>query len=127
MVREAGAEYVIIGHSERRALFGETDETVNLRTRAALAAGLVPIVCVGETLEQRDAGQTLAVVDQQLQRGLDGVDRRPGGGDGGGLRAGVGHRHRPQRHPRAGRRGPLRTSACGCGRGGGRRPRSSAT
>ena len=73
MVREAGAEYVIIGHSERRALFGETDDTVNRRTRAALAAGLVPIVCVGETLEQRDAGQTLAVVDQQLQRGLDGV------------------------------------------------------
>jgi triosephosphate isomerase len=73
MVREAGAEYVIIGHSERRALFGETDETVNRRTRAALAEGLVPIVCVGETLEQRDAGQTLAVVDQQVQRGLDGV------------------------------------------------------
>ncbi len=73
MVREAGAEYVIIGHSERRALFGETDDTVNRRTRAALAAGLVPIVCLGETLEQRDAGQTLAVVDHQLQRGLDGV------------------------------------------------------
>ena len=73
MVREAGAEYVIIGHSERRALFGETDDTVNRRTRAALAAGLIPIVCVGETLEQRDAVQTLAVVDQQVQRGLDGV------------------------------------------------------
>jgi triosephosphate isomerase len=73
MVREAGAEYVIIGHSERRAIFGETDDTVNRRTRAALAAGLVPIVCVGETLEQRDANQTLAVVDQQVQRGLDGV------------------------------------------------------
>ena len=73
MVREAGAEYVIVGHSERRAMFGETDDTVNRRTRAALAAGLIPIVCVGETLEQRDAGQTLALVDQQLQRGLDGV------------------------------------------------------
>jgi triosephosphate isomerase len=73
MVREAGAEYVIIGHSERRALFGETDDTVNRRTRAALAAGLIPIVCVGETLEQRDGGQTLAVIDHQLQRGLDGV------------------------------------------------------
>jgi triosephosphate isomerase len=73
MVREAGAEYVIIGHSERRALFAETDDAVNRRTRAALAAGLVPIVCVGETLEQRDANQTLAVVDQQVQRGLDSV------------------------------------------------------
>jgi triosephosphate isomerase len=73
MVREAGAEYVIVGHSERRAMFGETDDTVNRRTRAALGAGLIPIVCVGETLEQRDAGQTLALVDQQLQRGLDGV------------------------------------------------------
>jgi triosephosphate isomerase len=73
MVREAGAEYVIIGHSERRALFGETDETVNRRTRAAIAEGLLPIVCVGETLEQRDAGQTLVVVDEQLQRGLDGI------------------------------------------------------
>jgi triosephosphate isomerase len=73
MVREAGAEYVIIGHSERRALFAETDDMVNRRTRAALAADLIPIVCVGETLEQRDGGQTLPVVDQQLQRGLDGV------------------------------------------------------
>ena len=73
MVREAGAEYVIVGHSERRTLFGDTDQTVNLRMRAALAAGLVPIVCVGESLGQREAGQTLEVVDQQLRRGLDGA------------------------------------------------------
>jgi triosephosphate isomerase (TIM) len=73
MVREAGAEYVILGHSERRTLFGETDQTVNQKLRAALDAGLEPIVCVGETLEQRDAGQTLAVLDLQLQRGLDGL------------------------------------------------------
>ena len=73
MVREAGAEYVIVGHSERRTLFGETDHTVNLKMRAALKADLVPIVCIGETLEQRDAAQTLAVIDQQLQRGLDGA------------------------------------------------------
>jgi triosephosphate isomerase len=73
MVREAGAEYVILGHSERRTLFGETDQSVNLKLRAALAADLIPIVCVGETLDQRDAQQTLAVVDQQLQRGLDGA------------------------------------------------------
>ena len=73
MVREAGAEYVILGHSERRTLFGDTDHAVNLKMRAALTAGLVPIVCVGESLGQRDAHQTLQVVDQQLQRGLDGA------------------------------------------------------
>ena len=73
MVREAGAEYVILGHSERRTLFGETDQAVSRKVHAALAAGLVPIVCVGETLDQRDAGQTLAVLDLQLQRGLDGL------------------------------------------------------
>lgn len=73
MVREAGAEYVILGHSERRTLFGETDQTVNTKLVAALAAGLEPIVCVGETLAQRDAGQTLEVLDLQLQRGLDGL------------------------------------------------------
>lgn len=73
MVREAGAEYVIVGHSERRTLFGDTDDTVNRKVRAAFAAGLEPIVCVGESLGQRDAGQTLEVVDLQLQRGLDGL------------------------------------------------------
>ena len=73
MMREAGAEYVILGHSERRTLFGDTDHAVNLKMRAALTAGLVPIVCVGESLGQRDAHQTLQVVDQQLQRGLDGA------------------------------------------------------
>jgi triosephosphate isomerase len=73
MVREAGAEYVIIGHSERRALFGESDLTVNRKLHAALAAGLTPIVCLGETLEQREAEATFAVLDAQLQRGLDGV------------------------------------------------------
>ncbi|MDP1571069.1 MAG: triose-phosphate isomerase [Vicinamibacterales bacterium] len=73
MVREAGAEYVILGHSERRTLFGDTDLTVNRRLMAALAAELTPIVCVGETLEQREGGQTLAVLDQQLKQSLDGV------------------------------------------------------
>ncbi len=59
MLREAGAEYVIIGHSERRRLFGETDQSVNRKLVAALAAGLTPIVCIGETLEEREAEQTL--------------------------------------------------------------------
>jgi triosephosphate isomerase len=73
MLREAGAEYVIIGHSERRRLFEETDETVNRKLMAALGANLTPIVCIGETLEERDAGQTMAVLDRQIKHGLDGL------------------------------------------------------
>ena len=73
MLKEAGAEYVIIGHSERRQLFGETDETVNRKLLSAIAAHLTPIVCIGETLEQRDADETLAVLDRQIKQGLDGL------------------------------------------------------
>ena len=73
MVRDAGAEYVIIGHSERRALFGETNLTVNKKLNAAIASQLAPILCVGETLAQRDATQTLPVLEQQLREGLDGL------------------------------------------------------
>jgi triosephosphate isomerase len=68
------AEYVIIGHSERRQLFGETDETVNRRVKSVLAHGLTPIMCVGETLDQRNAGQTADVLVRQTRGGLDGVD-----------------------------------------------------
>ena len=77
MVKEAGAEYVIIGHSERRTLFGETDASVNRKTMAALAVELTPIVCIGETLEQRDRDETMTVLDRQITDGLDGltVDR----------------------------------------------------
>jgi triosephosphate isomerase len=71
MLREAGAEYVIIGHSERRRLFQETDESVNRKLMAALAARLTPIVCIGETLEERERDETLAVLDRQIKRGLD--------------------------------------------------------
>jgi triosephosphate isomerase len=73
MLKEAGAEYVIIGHSERRRLFHETDETVNRKLVAALAGHLCPIVCIGETLEEREAEQTMAVLDRQLKAGLDGL------------------------------------------------------
>jgi triosephosphate isomerase len=73
MVREAGAEYVIIGHSERRRLFGDTDEAVNRRLQAALAVRLTPIVCIGETLEERDDNQTLDILDRQIKVGLDGM------------------------------------------------------
>jgi triosephosphate isomerase len=73
MVREAGAVWVLIGHSERRTLFGETDESVNRKVRAALTATLTPIVCIGETLQQREANETLPVLDRQIKAGLDGV------------------------------------------------------
>jgi triosephosphate isomerase len=72
MIREAGAQYVIVGHSERRTLFGETNLTVNKKIAAALAAELWPIVCIGETLTQREANQTHDVLDQQMRDGLDG-------------------------------------------------------
>jgi triosephosphate isomerase len=72
MIREAGAQSVIIGHSERRTLFGETNLTVNKKIAAALAAQLTPIVCVGETLLQRDAHQTNAILDDQLHGGFEG-------------------------------------------------------
>jgi triosephosphate isomerase len=73
MLREAGAEYVIVGHSERRTLFGETDASVNRKIAAALAAGLLPIVCIGETLDQREREETLEVLDRQIRQGFDGV------------------------------------------------------
>ncbi len=69
MVAEV-CDYVIVGHSERRKYFGETDETVNKRLKAALAAGLKVIVCVGETLEENEAGETEAVVTRQIEKGL---------------------------------------------------------
>jgi triosephosphate isomerase len=72
MLKDAGAHFVIVGHSERRRLFGETDEWVQRKVTAAQMASLVPIVCVGETLEQRERGETLAVLDAQVRAGLDG-------------------------------------------------------
>ena len=71
MIKEAGAEYVIIGHSERRRLFGETDAIVNRKTQSSIAGGLTPIVCIGETLEERERDLTLAVLDRQMKDGLD--------------------------------------------------------
>ena len=74
MLKEAGAAYVIIGHSERRQLFGETDATVNAKLHAAIGAGLVPIVCVGETLAERESGRMFQVLNRQVADGLAAVD-----------------------------------------------------
>ena len=73
MLKDIGATYVILGHSERRHILGETNEDVNKKTVAALAAGLRPIVCVGELLEQREAGETEAVVRSQIDGSLAGI------------------------------------------------------
>ena len=70
MLKSVGCTYVIIGHSERRTYFGETDETVNKRIFAALSEGLKPIVCIGETLEEREAGKTFEVIKRQVEGGL---------------------------------------------------------
>lgn len=74
MLLEIPVTYVIIGHSERRQYFGETDETVNMRLKTAIEAELSPIVCLGETLDQREAGVTRAVVCEQFERGFAGLD-----------------------------------------------------
>lgn len=75
MLIEIGVRYVVVGHSERRQYFGETDETVNLRLKAAQALGLTPILCVGETKQQRDVNETESVIMTQLRNGLVGVDQ----------------------------------------------------
>ena len=73
MLTELGVEYVVIGHSERREMFGETDEYVNKRAKAALAAGITPIICCGETLETREAGTTNDFVSGQIKAALEGL------------------------------------------------------
>ena len=117
---DAGCKHVIIGHSERRQLFGELDAAVNLKARAALRAGLSPIVCVGETLAERDAGETLGRVQAQLDAAPGRHRRCQPRARGHRLRAGVGDRHRPQRDPGPGRRRCIASSARarGPGRGG---------
>lgn len=75
MLKDLGCHYVIIGHSERRQYFAETDETVNNKVKAAFAHGLLPIVCVGEKLEEREAGSTNQVVENQVRNGFAGLDK----------------------------------------------------
>ena len=73
LVRDAGCQYVIIGHSERRQIFGETDEGVNKKIKAALKSGLFPIFCLGETLAERESGETMDLISRQLRIGLEGI------------------------------------------------------
>ena len=75
MLIEIGVRYAIVGHSERRQYFGETDETVNLRLKAAQSSGLIPILCVGETKQQRDRGEVEQTIINQLNRGLTGINQ----------------------------------------------------
>ncbi len=72
MLTDAGCSHVIIGHSERRQYFGETDDTVNKKVMAAINFSLIPVLCVGETEKERDAGQTFYVLDKQIKKGLEG-------------------------------------------------------
>ena len=75
MLKCINVEYVIIGHSERRQYFNETDETVNKKVKAALAHGLKPIICVGETLEQKEAGKTVETITEQVEKALNDLTR----------------------------------------------------
>jgi triosephosphate isomerase len=73
MIKEIGCQYVIIGHSERRQFFGETDETVNRRIKMALGHGLKPIFCIGETLKEREEEKTFSIIEKQMEGGLEGI------------------------------------------------------
>ncbi len=103
MLREFGVSHVILGHSERRAYCNETDRTVHLKVRTALEQGLTPIVAVGETLDERNAGATDERVIEQTRAALDGVARGPAVSRRHRLRAHLGDRHGPQLRSARGR------------------------
>ena len=103
MLRDLGCRYVIVGHSERRMYFGERDENIQKKVRAALRHGLSPILCVGESLAEREAGQTESVVTSSTQRQPGRVNHTRSGDRHNRLRTGLGHRHRTSRHYGAGR------------------------
>ena len=75
MLKDSGCDYAIVAHSERRQFFGETLETSNKRVKAALAAGLIPIFCIGESLDEREAGNTMKIVGEQLEAGIAGLSK----------------------------------------------------
>ena len=102
MLRDVGCTHVIVGHSERRALYGESDAVVTRKFQAFSAAGLQPILCVGETLQERQSGITEEVVTRQLNAVLDQVAVEDIRAQRGRLRAGLGHRDGPDGNARAG-------------------------
>ena len=104
LLRDLFVHYVVLGHSERRTLFGETDEMVNRKVRAAHEAKLRPIVCVGETLDQRDKGNVEKILSIQLRGSLAGIESKGIAGNGDRVRTGMGDRHRPQCNTRTGTR-----------------------
>ena len=110
MLCDLGCRYVILGHSERRHILGETDAEINKKVHAALAAGLIPIVCVGELLAEREAGKTPEVIRSQFAGSLAGVPADQMREDRDRLRAGLGDRHGKGGHAAAGRGGPSRSS-----------------
>ena len=127
MLRDAGCTHVILGHSERRQHFDETDATVRKKVRAALDAGLDVIVCVGETLAEREAGDDRRASSRaQLRERLDGLTAGDWPAGHPRLRAGVGDRHRPQRQPRAGPGGARSAARLGLGDRRARHRRSAA-
>ena len=75
MIKDCGAEYVILGHSERRHIFNETDQWVNKKVRAVLRNDLIPILCIGETIEQRENGATKSILENQLEKGLSSIEK----------------------------------------------------
>ena len=117
MLKDVGCEYVIVGHSERRLLYRESDQLIARKFGAAHAKGLIPILCVGEQLADREAGRMREVVARQLDVVLElcGAGRARAGRRR--LRAGVGDRHRSERQPRTGAGGRTPSSAPGSARG----------
>ena len=125
MLAKLGCSYVVVGHSERREHHAETDELVNAKAHKALAAGMTPIVCVGEGLEVRQAGEQVAYTLAQVDGSLAGLHRRAGRRPGRRLRAGVGDRHRRGRHARRTPRRSAGRSARGSARSTATPPRTA--
>ena len=113
MIKASGCTHVLVGHSERRQYFEETNETVLQRTVAALDAGLTPIVCVGERLAERESGETEAVLSLQFRGGIALAEPRAVRAHRDRLRAGVGHRHGQDGHARDRRRCASRAARAG--------------